>query len=923
MAKNFRSSSKLFIFEGNGALRVPAGTTSEQPTATDIMSLSTKVRIPQRGTFIDNDASVSAVGTTSAENSFIYLSGSNTLKGSYFFTDFFNPDIIVFYENTAGSAKFTYHRITGSADYQFELDYPTTTSSVFYIERANFDERSIGLLRFDTSLQTMTYWDGSNWEVFATVSAVLSAGLFVEKAGDTMTGVLELVTGSDAAPGLAFDDSSSTGVYSPSTGEIALTTTYGTVLQTDAGDLILGKPETVRIDTSGDLVAANSDVYVSAGSIFINQGAVEITGVSGQAADITIQSEYPLVRMIPSNVSGVSRMQSESFGISTLEIDPKVLDNVSDSEISLFKNTETTGLKTLRLYSVSANPSVQISTGSSVSYFRDSFVGILKDSPEYPLDVGGTGAIRIPSGTTAEQPFIAPVSASDGFGLIRFNTDFLAFEFHNGGGWQPLDFSTISNVFGTTFVTTRDNGTYSETIRFGTDGVIRGVVTSAGNFGIGTDSPNEALTIERIGSDSFVEFRNSITGSSGNLIGTRQAQGELELRTQSNNDVVFYRNNIEKIRLTASNISYNNNRLTNVADPVNPQDAATKFYVDGLATGLDWKGSVDAGTSLTSDLSGFTYNPGNEPNGQVWTGTSTPVFDGVTLTDDFRVMIKDASDQRGNGIFRYDGSAAFFRTIDADNTPNNEVSNGMAAFISQGTVNNGTSWVLTQPDGVANLGTDNLEFTQFAGTGTFTGGNGIQINGSVVSLTSSVSIFDNLSVSGQAFVGVGGILTRTNINVNPDLHMFDNGVQTTEGNVYYSIDSDNNSTTRRFVWGHDSSTASGIDSNKLMELSETGNLTITGNIIQNDVYVGPTKNIAESVSVFTSLGTLPVQLPNLPEGTIVTTINTAGLNIPVTPSTGTSIDTVSGSFIYENERCQWILAGGVWYKIGTNIAIYT
>jgi len=175
-----------------------------------------------------------------------------------------------------------------------------------------------------------------------------------------------------------------------------------------------------------------------------------------------------------------------------------------------------------------------------------------------------------------------------------------------------------------------------------------------------------------------------------------------------------------------------------VLTPTEDDHAATKQYVDSVATGLDVKDSVRVATIAASDIeAGFTYSNGADDNTTatplVWTGAGSAVFDGVTVADTERVLIKDATDQRGNGIFTFDSGAGFRRASDADNTSDNEVSGGMFTFIEEGTQAD-TGWVLSSPDGVVTLGTDSLVFSQFSGAGSLTGGDGINIAGGIISV---------------------------------------------------------------------------------------------------------------------------------------------------------------------------------------------
>lgn len=164
-----------------------------------------------------------------------------------------------------------------------------------------------------------------------------------------------------------------------------------------------------------------------------------------------------------------------------------------------------------------------------------------------------------------------------------------------------------------------------------------------------------------------------------------------------------------------------------VAEPVNDSDAATKFYVDSVAQGLDPKEAVVAatntittnidgdisGTPLPNDMANLTYIT----NDDKWTLTGG-VIDGVTLTTNDRVLVKDATgaDATGNGIFVFN-SGELTRSADADNDAagtQNEIGGGTFVFVIGGTVWENSGWVVTSPKATAVLKTDNIVFAQFS-----------------------------------------------------------------------------------------------------------------------------------------------------------------------------------------------------------------
>lgn len=178
-----------------------------------------------------------------------------------------------------------------------------------------------------------------------------------------------------------------------------------------------------------------------------------------------------------------------------------------------------------------------------------------------------------------------------------------------------------------------------------------------------------------------------------------------------------------------------------VAEPTVDDAATTKKYVDDqilqYVQGLDVKASVRVATTGNITLSG------------------TQIIDGVSLAEGDRVLVKDQTDAKENGIYVV-GAAAWSRAEDADNSPDNEVSGGMFMFVEEGNVAADTGWVLTSPDGVASLGSDELSFSQFSGAGSYTGTNGVNINGVEVSADVDGTTLTNDGGTGGQLAVYGG-----------------------------------------------------------------------------------------------------------------------------------------------------------------------
>ena len=168
------------------------------------------------------------------------------------------------------------------------------------------------------------------------------------------------------------------------------------------------------------------------------------------------------------------------------------------------------------------------------------------------------------------------------------------------------------------------------------------------------------------------------------------------------------------------------------ATPAGDSDVATKQYVDGLISGLHWKDSVRAATTANITLSG------------------TQTIDGVSLSADQRILVKDQTDATENGIYVV-ASGSWSRASDMDEGAEFP---SAAVFVREGTVNADLGFVCTN-DSDPTLGTDNINFTQFNGAANITAGDGLDKTGN----TLSVNVDDSsLEISGDNLqVKSGGI----------------------------------------------------------------------------------------------------------------------------------------------------------------------
>ena len=207
----------------------------------------------------------------------------------------------------------------------------------------------------------------------------------------------------------------------------------------------------------------------------------------------------------------------------------------------------------------------------------------------------------------------------------------------------------------------------------------------------------------------------------------------------------------------SANLDANSNKIINLSAPTSSTDAANKAYVDSVSQGLDVKQSVRVSTTTNVDLSTDLE--------------SGDVIDGVTLAEGNRVLVKHQTTGADNGLYVVQSSGAAVRADDANIS--SEVTAGFFTFVEEGTLYGNTGWVLTT-DNPITLGTTPLTFTQFSGTGTFTAGSGLTLNGT------EFSVDVTPSSTNASLINTGGAV-EVKLNTSDGLEVTANGVGINNG----------------------------------------------------------------------------------------------------------------------------------------------
>jgi len=176
-------------------------------------------------------------------------------------------------------------------------------------------------------------------------------------------------------------------------------------------------------------------------------------------------------------------------------------------------------------------------------------------------------------------------------------------------------------------------------------------------------------------------------------------------------------------------------RISSVGTPTQPYDAATKNYVDAVASGLHVHSPAKVAVSGTlATLTGgtVTYNNGTAGVGATLTlQNAITTIDSMTFGTEFtsgdRILIKDQAATLQNGVYTISANGKVLtRATDFDSS--SAVNGGDFIFVVEGTNYGSTGWVQTTD--TVSIGTDPIVFSQFAGAGTYLAGTGLYLNGS-------------------------------------------------------------------------------------------------------------------------------------------------------------------------------------------------
>ena len=384
-----------------------------------------------------------------------------------------------------------------------------------------------------------------------------------------------------------------------------------------------------------------------------------------------------------------------------------------------------------------------------------------------PTSLANSSTIVLPDGAGSQGQFLKVISANAGEATLGFDAVDTTLTLEDSAG-ATTDYSTANTLL-LTGDGTIDTAATSNTITI-----------KVQDGGIGTTQlANGGVTNTKLANDNITIGTTSVAlgASSTDLAGlTSAVVDDLTLNGQD-------------ISTTASNknITLTPHGTGTVTVPSGYKDRsgfaadslATKEYVDSASSGLDVKDSCRVATTAALTV---TYDQSNGRLDNAGTQAAL-VIDGVTLSVNDRVLVKDQAEARQNGLYIVSdigSNSSNWRLTRADDADaGNEITGGTFTFVEEGTANSDNGYVFTH-NGTPTL-TDNtlsnnteLPVSQFSGAGQVVAGAALVKAGNTLDVNvdnSSIEVVSDalqVKASGITNAMLAGNITAAKLD-NPNI----------------------------------------------------------------------------------------------------------------------------------------------------------
>ena len=349
---------------------------------------------------------------------------------------------------------------------------------------------------------------------------------------------------------------------------------------------------------------------------------------------------------------------------------------------------------------------------------------------------------------------------------------------------------TLPNGTGTSGQFLQTDGTgitswsYALTSATGTAGNILSIGTATSvRFDLATTTVTSGdYTNANIHVDQFGRITTATSGAAGmsGIISAGQiayASSTTGVITGSNNFSID--DALDTITLNGK-IELGSNTIEGLIDPLNPDQAANKDYVDKFVNGLSWKNAVSVST-VTPTFAGYTYYNGPTNNGVGATLTSpdfSPLgsIDGYTPTaTGERILLKNETTVVGNSnsgavngiyVLTQNGNGTSNHVILTRSTDDNTkaLMKNATVFVATGTTLKNTAFTQTNP--TPTIGTDPITWTTFLNS-IYTAGPGLHATSTTFSLDLNHSnTWNAIQTFGYGFLNLNNSLGNNSVTIN-------------------------------------------------------------------------------------------------------------------------------------------------------------
>ena len=384
-----------------------------------------------------------------------------------------------------------------------------------------------------------------------------------------------------------------------------------------------------------------------------------------------------------------------------------------------------------------------------------------------PTSLANSSTIVLPDGAGSQGQFLKVISANAGEATLGFDAVDTTLTLEDSAG-ATIDYSTANTLL-LTGDGTIDTAATSNTITIKVqDGGIG--TTQLANGGVtNTKLANDSITIGTT-SVALGASNTDLAGLTSAVVDDLTLNGQDISTTASNKNITLTPHGTGTVTVPSGY----KDRSGFAADSL-----ATKEYVDSASSGLDVKDSCRVATTAALTV---TYDQSNGRLDNAGTQAAL-VIDGVTLSVNDRVLVKDQAEARQNGLYVVSdigSNSSNWRLTRADDADaGNEITGGTFTFVEEGTANSDNGYVFTH-NGTPTL-TDNtlsnnteLPVSQFSGAGQVVAGAALVKAGNTLDVNvdnSSIAVVsDALQVKAGGITNamLAGSITAAKLN-NPNI----------------------------------------------------------------------------------------------------------------------------------------------------------